>query len=89
MPMSTGEKKKHYWRKNCWFNWKLTTESGDSKPEQADKTDLAPLKQIKQGVVPSEIQRKESVESVFKISGEPACVKSPIAGKLTQRGRIQ
>lgn len=44
-------------------------ESKDSKPEQEEKIDLAPLKQIKQGVAASEIQCKESMELVFKISG--------------------
>ena len=51
--------------------------------------DLAPLKQIKQGVAPNEIQCKESMELVFKISGEPACVKSSSVEKLTERGWIQ
>ena len=64
-------------------------DTGESKPEHEDKTGLAPLKQIKQEVVPSEIQCKEPMELVFKSSGEPAYVKSSSVEKLTQRGWIQ
>jgi len=45
------------------------------EPEKIESTPLAPSKQIKEGVEPKNIQCKESLELIFKSSGEPACVK--------------
>lgn len=90
MSMSTGEKKSPpAEEKTVDLTEDLSMDTGESKPEQEEKMDLAPLKQIKQGVAPNEIQCKESMELVFKISGEPACVKSSSVEKLEQRGWIQ
>jgi hypothetical protein len=50
---------------------------------------LPPLKQIKEGVAPTNVQCKTSMELVFKISGEPACVKSISVQKLASRGWTQ
>lgn len=89
LAMSSGdEKKAPTEEKTVEFTEELSMKSDDSEPKQEEKMDLAPLKQIKQ-VDPSEIQCKESMELVFKISGESACVKSSSVEKLTQRGWIQ
>ncbi|WP_299292356.1 hypothetical protein [Nitrosopumilus sp.] len=88
--MTTGEKNKApAEEKTVELTEELSMKSEDTEPEQEDIMNLAPHKQIKQGVAPTEIQCKESMELVFKISGEPACVKSSSVEKLTQRGWIQ
>ena len=90
MSMSTSEKKKApAEEKTVDLTEELSMESRDSEPEQEEKIGLVPLKQIKQAVAPLEIQCKESMELVFKISGESAYVKSSSVEKLTQRGWIQ
>jgi len=63
----------------------LTTE----EPEKINLAPLAPLKQIKEGVEPKNIQCKESLELIFKSSGEPACVKETSVQKLISRGWTQ
>ena len=63
----------------------LTTE----EPEKIDFTPLAPSKQIKEGVEPENIQCKESLELIFKSSGQPACVKTSSVQKLISWGWTQ
>jgi hypothetical protein len=58
-------------------------------PEKIDSTSLAPLKQINDGVEPKNIQCKESLELIFKSSGEPACVKTSSVQKLISWGWTQ
>ena len=64
----------------------------DSESEEQEEkmmmmmSDLAPLKQIMHGVAPSEVLCKESMELIFKVSGEPACVRASSVDELTQRG---
>lgn len=50
---------------------------------------LAPLKQLKEGVEPEDIQCKSIMELVFKPSGDPACVKILSVQKLVNRGWTQ
>lgn len=50
---------------------------------------LPPLKQIKEGVEPENIQCKESFELIFKSSGGPACVSKASVQKLIIRGWTQ
>ena len=67
-------------------------ESLDLASDEPEKTDLAPLapsKQIKEGVEPENIQCKESLELIFKSSGEPACVKETSVQKLISWGWTQ
>ena len=54
-----------------------------------DVSSLAPLKQIKEGVNPEDVQCKSSMELIFKISGEPACVKTSSVQKLVSWGWTQ
>ena len=63
----------------------LTTE----EPEKTESTPLAPSKQIKEGVEPKNIQCKESLELIFKSSGQPACVKETSVQKLISWGWTQ
>lgn len=59
------------------------------EPEKINLVPLAPLKQIKEGVEPENIQCKESLELIFKSSGEPACVKETSVQKLISWGWTQ
>ena len=52
------------------------------EPEKTDLVPLDPSKQIKEGVEAKNIQCKESLELIFKSSGEPACVKETSVQKL-------
>ncbi len=66
--------------------------SGVESEESSNKIDvskLAPLKQIKEGVKPENIQCKETLELIFKSSGEPACVKTSSVQKLVSWGWAQ
>ena len=54
-----------------------------------DVENLPPLKQIKEGVEPENIQCKESFELIFKSSGQPACVKETSVQKLISWGWTQ
>ena len=56
----------------------------DEKPKQT--SELPPLKQIKEGIEPQDIQCKSSMELIFKHSGEPSCVKPSSVEKLISRG---
>jgi len=57
--------------------------------EKTDAVPLAPSKQIKEGVEAKDIQCKESLELIFKSSGEPACVKETSVQKLISWGWTQ
>ena len=58
-------------------------------PEKINLSPLAPLKQIKEGVEPENIQCKESFKLIFKSSGQPACVKETSVQKLISWGWTQ
>ena len=47
---------------------------------------LSPLKQIKEGVVPENVVCKEGLGLVFKLNGQPACVKTTSIEKLAAWG---
>ena len=49
-------------------------------------TVLSPLKQIKEGVVPENVVCKEGLGLVFKLNGQPACVKTTSIEKLAAWG---
>jgi hypothetical protein len=63
----------------------LNSEIGD----ESNVASLPPLKQIKEGVEPDNIQCKASMELIFKVSGEPACVKTSSVQKLISWGWAQ
>jgi hypothetical protein len=50
---------------------------------------LSPLKQIKSGIVPENVVCKEGLELVFKLNGQPACVKTSSIQKLITWGWTQ
>lgn len=60
-----------------------------SEHEEVYLASLAPLKQLKEGVEPKDVQCKSSMELVFKHSGDPACVKSTSVQKLVSYGWTQ
>lgn len=72
-----------------------TLETGDSMQNEDETSDdlfpivISPLKQIKDGIVPENVVCKESLELVFKLNGQPACVKTTSVQKLTAWGWIQ
>ena len=66
-----------------------TDETPHMETDKTDETSLAPLKQIKDGVQPKDIQCKSSLELIFKQSGEPACVKTSSVQKLVSWGWTQ
>ena len=47
---------------------------------------LSPLKQIKSGIVPENVVCKEGLNLVFKLNGQPACVKTTSVQKLAAWG---
>ena len=49
----------------------------------------SPLKQIKEGIVPENIVCKEGLGLVFKLDGQPACVKTTSIEKLIAWGWAQ
>jgi len=52
-----------------------------------DSDNLAPLKQMKKGVLPEDIQCNEGLDLIFKPNGGiPTCVKPTTAEKLLERG---
>ncbi|QLH02915.1 hypothetical protein C5F47_04805 [Nitrosopumilus cobalaminigenes] len=57
--------------------------------DEKDVASLPPLKQIKEGVEPENIQCKESFELIFKPSGGPACVNTTSVQKLVSWGWTQ
>jgi len=50
---------------------------------------LSPLKQIKSGIVPANVICKEGLDLVFKLNGQPACVKTTSVQKLIAWGWTQ
>jgi hypothetical protein len=50
---------------------------------------LSPLKQIKSGTVPANVVCKEGLDLIFKLNGQPACVKTTSVQKLTAWGWTQ
>ena len=50
---------------------------------------LSPLKQIKSGIVPANVVCKEGLGLVFKLNGQPACVKTSSIQKLITWGWTQ
>jgi hypothetical protein len=64
-------------------------EMESEKAEKKDMSTLSPLKQIKEGVNPKEIQCKASMELIFNQSGDPACVKTSSIQKLINWGWTQ
>ena len=65
------------------------TEDEILESEIMEETVLSPLKQIKEGVVPENVVCKEGLELVFKLNGEPACVKTTSIQKLIAWGWAQ
>ena len=57
--------------------------------EVMEETVLSPLKQIKEGIAPESIVCKEGLELVFKLNGQPACVKTTSIQKLIAWGWTQ
>lgn len=66
------------------------TETEDETMEaEMIPTVLSPLKQIKEGVVPENVVCKEGLELVFKLNGQPACIKTTSIQKLIAWGWTQ
>ena len=57
--------------------------------DDVSDTVLSPLKQIKEGVVPENVICKQGLELVFKLNGQPACVKTTSIQKLITWGWTQ
>ncbi|HXW02952.1 MAG TPA: hypothetical protein VD651_01630 [Nitrosarchaeum sp.] len=72
-----------------------TLETGDNMQSEDETGDnlfpivISPLKQIKDGIVPENVICKEGLELVFKLNGQPACVKTTSIQKLTTWGWIR
>ena len=66
-----------------------TDEASSMETDKTDETFLAPLKQIKEGVQPENIECKTLMELMFKPSGGPACVKASSVQKLVNWGWTQ
>lgn len=62
--------------------------SGECTVEETP-TIPSPLQQIKDGVMPESVICKEGLGLVFKLNGQPACVKTTSIEKLTAWGWIQ
>ena len=66
-----------------------STSTGDETMVVEDEmipTVLSPLKQIKEGIVPENVVCKEGLGLVFKLNGQPACVKTTSIEKLIAWG---
>ena len=50
---------------------------------------LSPLKQIKSGIVPENVVCKDGLDLIFKLNGQPACVKTTSVQKLIAWGWTQ
>lgn len=57
--------------------------------EDEEETVASPLKQVKEGITPENIVCKEGLELVFKLNGQPACVKTTSIQKLIAWGWTQ
>ena len=58
----------------------------ETMEDEMTPTVLSPLKQIKEGIVPENIVCKEGLGLVFKLTGQPACVKTTSIEKLIAWG---
>jgi septal ring factor EnvC (AmiA/AmiB activator) len=60
----------------------------DMAETEDDVSDVvpSPLKQIKEGITPENIVCKEGLELVFKLNGQPACIKTSSIPKLIAWG---
>ena len=58
----------------------------ETMEDEMTPTVLSPLKQIKEGIVPENIVCKEGLGLVFKLNGQPACVKTTSIEKLIAWG---
>ena len=65
-----------------------TSSNSTSTETEDDISDavLSPLKQIKEGIVPENVVCKQGLELVFKLNGQPACVKTTSIQKLIAWG---
>lgn len=61
----------------------------EEEHEEEEFSGISPLKQLKEGVDPKDIQCKSTHGLVFKQSGEPACVKTSSIQKLISLGWSQ
>jgi hypothetical protein len=68
---------------------KETMQINSEISKENNVSSLSPLKQIKEGVEPENIQCKESLNLIFKSSGSPACVKETSVQKLISWGWAQ
>jgi hypothetical protein len=68
-----------------------TSSNSTSTETEDDISDavLSPLKQIKEGIVPENVVCKQGLELVFKLNGQPACVKTTSIQKLIAWGWTQ
>jgi hypothetical protein len=66
-----------------------TIQMNSETSNEEDISSLSPLKQIKEGIEPENIQCKSLLELIFKSSGEPACVKISSVQKLINWGWSQ
>ncbi|MGY5140552.1 MAG: PEFG-CTERM sorting domain-containing protein [Candidatus Nitrosopumilus sp. Bin_571-38] len=74
---------------NTSLELKETIQMSSEILDENNVSSLSPLKQIKEGVEPENIQCNESLELIFKSSGNPACVKETSIQKLVSRGWTQ
>ena len=74
---------------NTSLELKETIQISSETSDENNVSSLSPLKQIKEGVEPENIQCKESLNLIFTSSGNPACVKETSIQKLVNRGWTQ
>ena len=67
----------------------MTETEDETMESEMIPTVLSPLKQIKEGVVPENVVCKEGLGLVFKLNGQPACVKTTSIEKLIAWGWTQ
>ena len=89
LALKSADEKKGATQKEVELDESLALKSADEKEKMMEKAYVPPLKQIKQGIEPSDVQCKSSMELVFSISGDPSCVKEDSVKKLLSRGWIQ
>ena len=74
---------------NTSLELKETVQMSSEISDENNVSSLSPLKQIKEGVEPKNIQCKEQLKLIFKSSGSPACVKETSVQKLVSLGWSQ
>jgi hypothetical protein len=74
---------------NTSLELKETVQMSSEISDENNVSSLSPLKQIKEGVEPENIQCKEQLKLIFKSSGSPACVKETSVQKLVSLGWSQ